>query len=98
MGEPRGTPPCVLPMVRTRACVYVLSVCVCVCVVGYTSHNVLHISSLNQWFQSYNFFSVKKVKSTHKDVEYRSGTVNLKSFIGKDFLQIKWKFELYITL
>ena len=25
---------------------------------------------------------------------YRSGTVNLKSFVSKDFLQIKWKFEL----
>ena len=25
---------------------------------------------------------------------YRSGTVNLKSFIGKVLLQIKWKFEL----
>ena len=25
---------------------------------------------------------------------YRSGTVNLKSFVGKDFLQIKWKYEL----
>ena len=25
---------------------------------------------------------------------YRSGTVNLKSFVGKVLLQIKWKFEL----
>ena len=27
-------------------------------------------------------------------VDYRSGTVNSKSFIGKVFLRIKWKFEL----
>ena len=25
---------------------------------------------------------------------YRSGTVNSKSFVGKDLLQIKWNFEL----
>ena len=25
---------------------------------------------------------------------YRSGTVNSKSFVGKDFLQNKWKYEL----
>ena len=24
---------------------------------------------------------------------YRSGMVNSRSFVGKDFLQIKWKFE-----
>ena len=29
---------------------------------------------------------------------YRSGTVNSKSFIGKVFLWIKWKFELNTTL
>ena len=29
---------------------------------------------------------------------YRLGTVNSKSFVGKVFLQIKWKFELYYTL
>ena len=29
---------------------------------------------------------------------YRSGTVNSKSFVGKDFLWIKWKFELNYTL
>ena len=27
---------------------------------------------------------------------YRSGTVNSKSFVGKDFLRIKWKFELTV--
>ena len=27
-------------------------------------------------------------------MEYRSGTVNSKLFVGKDFLQIKWKYEL----
>ena len=26
--------------------------------------------------------------------DYRSGTVNSKSFVGKVFLRIKWKFEL----
>ena len=29
---------------------------------------------------------------------YRSGTVNLKSFVGKVLLQIKWKFELTYAL
>ena len=29
---------------------------------------------------------------------YRLGTVNSKSFVGKVFLRIKWKFELYYTL
>ena len=28
----------------------------------------------------------------------RSGTVNSKSFVGKDFLRIKWKFKLNTTL
>ena len=27
--------------------------------------------------------------------QYRSGTVNSKSFVGKDFLRIKWKFEFW---
>ena len=27
---------------------------------------------------------------------YRSGTVNSKSFVGKDLLQIKWNFELTV--
>ena len=30
--------------------------------------------------------------------EYRSGTVNSKSFVGKVLLQIKWKFELTYAL
>ena len=30
--------------------------------------------------------------------KYRSGTVNSKSFIGKVFLRIKWKFELTYAL
>ena len=29
---------------------------------------------------------------------YRSGTVNSKSFVGKVFLRIKWKFELINAL
>ena len=29
---------------------------------------------------------------------YRSGMVNSKSFVGKDFLRIKWKFELINAL
>ena len=28
--------------------------------------------------------------------EYRSGTVNLKSFVSKDFLRIKWKYEIIV--
>ena len=31
-------------------------------------------------------------------LEYRSGTVNSKSFVGKVLLQIKWKFELTYAL
>ena len=27
---------------------------------------------------------------------YRSGTFNSKSFVGKDFLRIKWKYELTV--
>ena len=27
-------------------------------------------------------------------LHYRSGTVNSKSFVGKDFLRIEWKYEL----
>ena len=36
------------------------------------------------------------VDKTHPDLvfEYRSGTVNSKSFVGKVLLRIKWKFEL----
>ena len=30
--------------------------------------------------------------------EYRSGTVNSKSFVGKVLLRIKWKFELTYAL
>ena len=29
-------------------------------------------------------------------LKYRSGTVNSKSFVSKDFLQIKWKYELTV--
>ena len=35
---------------------------------------------------------------TWQNSNYRSGTVNLKSFIGKVLLRIKWKFELNSTL
>ena len=31
-------------------------------------------------------------------INYRSGTVNSKSFVGKVLLRIKWKFELNNTL
>ena len=31
-------------------------------------------------------------------LQYRSGTVNSKSFIGKVLLRIKWKFELTYAL
>ena len=27
---------------------------------------------------------------------YRLGTVNSKSFVGKDFLRLKWKYELTV--
>ena len=35
---------------------------------------------------------------TWQNSNYRSGTVNSKSFVGKVLLQIKWKFELNSTL
>ena len=31
-------------------------------------------------------------------MSYRSVTVNSKSFVGRNFLQIKWKFELIYAL
>ena len=31
-----------------------------------------------------------------RQLHYRSGTVNSKSFVGKVFLRIKWKFELTV--
>ena len=33
-----------------------------------------------------------------KDIYYRSNTVNSKSFVGKVFLKIRWKFEQNNTL
>ena len=34
------------------------------------------------------------ISTTENTSEYRSGTVNSKSFVGKVLLRIKWKFEL----
>ena len=34
----------------------------------------------------------------NKKPPYRLGTVNSRSFISKDFLQIKWKYELNYAL
>ena len=41
----------------------------------------------------FNFFNFYVILSL-----YRSGTVNLKSFVGKVLLRIKWKFELTYAL
>ena len=37
-------------------------------------------------------------KGTYQHWQYRSGTVNSKSFVGKVLLRIKWKFELTYAL
>ena len=34
------------------------------------------------------------VRTLVSNLKYRSGTVNSKSFVGKVWLQIKWKFKL----
>ena len=39
-----------------------------------------------------------KWKFNCKNLFYRSGTVNSKSFVGKVLLRIKWKFELINAL
>ena len=39
-----------------------------------------------------------KLLSFQSLMEYRSGTVNSKSFVGKVLLRIKWKFELTYAL
>ena len=36
-------------------------------------------------------------KKAEKRSEYRSGTVNSKSFVHKVLLRIKWKFELTVN-
>ena len=36
--------------------------------------------------------------TTPMEILYSSGMINLKSFVGKVLLQIKWKFELNYTL
>ena len=38
-----------------------------------------------------NMFTESSIKAN-----YRSGTVNSKSFVGKVLLRIKWKFELTV--
>ena len=43
------------------------------------------------------YFAFLILKSA-KILNYRSGTVNSKSFIGKDFRQVKWKIEQNYTL
>ena len=47
---------------------------------------LLHLSAY-----SVEFSGLNSIEST-----YRSGTVNFKSFVGKFFLRIKWKFELTV--
>ena len=46
---------------------------------------------------------IVQISSTYTKIsllfsDYRSGTVNSKSFVGKVFLRIKLKFELHYTL
>ena len=38
------------------------------------------------------------VRKCYVQSQYRSGTVNSKSFVGKVLLRIKWKFELTYAL
>ena len=39
-----------------------------------------------------------KILFIPSQIDYRSGTVNSKSFLGKVLLRIKWKFELTYAL
>ena len=45
-----------------------------------------------------NGVTYKKKTDKVANIDYRSGTVNSKSFVGKVLLQIKWKFELTYAL
>ena len=49
-------------------------------------------------FRKYLGIQKQLFKNELLAVQYRLGTVNSKSFVGKVFLRIKWKFELYYTL
>ena len=40
----------------------------------------------------------QEIKTNRPIQNYRSGTVNSKSFVGKVLLRIKWKFELTYAL
>ena len=55
-----------------------------------TSHNFLLPEILKLLPIPVNVYVVKNINLPN----YRSGTVNSKSFVGKVLLRIKWKFEL----
>ena len=42
--------------------------------------------------------NVPETNYFHTKMQYRSGMVNSKSFVSKDFLRIKWEFELIYAL
>ena len=44
--------------------------------------------------QVYDLILWELIYQRSKRRDYRSGTVNSESFVGKDFLRIKWKYEL----
>ena len=47
------------------------------------------------FFLTNQVISVTNERSDYSDY-YRSGTVNSKSFVGKVFLRIKWKYKLTV--
>ena len=46
--------------------------------------------------QVYDLILRELIYQRSKRRDYRSGTVNSKSFFGKDLLQIQWKYELTV--
>ena len=64
----------------------------------YAHPNSVHTSILQVGSAHRNAYQCKIACEVHYHWLYRLGTVNSKSFIGKVFLRIKWKFELYYTL
>ena len=64
---------------------------------NFVIHNIG--TSTENRFKTYYVETMELKDGTAGDLaDYRSGTVNSKSFVGKVLLRIKWKFELYYTL
>ena len=61
----------------------------------YMSHLVKCSLPVSATFYSLSELLIEFFRNT-QEWQYRSGTVNLKSFVGKVLLRIKWKFELTV--